>query len=355
MQSTANRRPTFPRFANRSITQTGFLLVGFFALLCGAFVAVQTVRLAVLIQTHLLLADEWRVLPRFIEFTSGKLSLLAFLWEDHFGHRPALARILFALDIDWLGGTQVLPKTVSICLCVLSVALFAFMLMQQKTISLGVRLIGAGLLALVFLPNQQIHNFSIGWNSAIQTAIWFSVFALYCLAKSIEKTENANWTVALFFSALFSGILATCSMANGLLIWPIMFLMCVRFRVWPRAVIVALVAAAMTAIYLWDFQRSGLLFDSLKHPGALLHYLIAFLEIRDGAWFANVNFVWRAWYILPAIILFAKVGAPIATRQPFGFPRCLFVCHGTAGLTALAVSFGAEEGNQSSDVSPWSR
>src|SRR5262245_2833400 len=127
MQSMTNERSASPRFANRSVTQIGLLVGGIFALVCGAFVAVQTVRLAILIQTPLLLADEWRVLPRFIEFVAGKLDLLAFLWEDHFGHRPVIARILFASDIQWLGGTQLLPKTVSICLCILSAALFAFL------------------------------------------------------------------------------------------------------------------------------------------------------------------------------------------------------------------------------------
>ena len=64
------------------------------------------------------------------------------------------------------------------------------LLLRLRQIPLSARLIGVGLLLLVFLPNQQIYNFAVGWNNAILTTVWFSIFALYLLVKSIEKNSG---------------------------------------------------------------------------------------------------------------------------------------------------------------------
>ena len=334
--------------------QASFMLMGILALLCGLVVAVHTVRLAILSQSSVLLADEWRVLPRYIEFTTGKLSLLSFLWEDHFGHRPALARLLFILDVGTMGGTQVLPKLISIFLCGLVAVLFAMLLMRQKEISLGARLIGVGLLVLVFLVSHQIHNFSIGWNNAILTTVWFSVLAFYCLTKSIERTASGHRAVTLFVCALLSGIAATCSMANGLLIWPIMLLMCVRFRAWPRATIVTLVGAAMTTIYLWNYKRMGLLSEILNQPGALLDYLFAFLGNPAMAFGMQASTFFGVLGILLVGYHFCRQGWHSDRDAPtvwFLLCVCLFVI-GTAALTSIGrISFGAEVGIEPSMMS----
>jgi len=217
MQGLANKQLAWSRYADRAAT-LALPLLGIAVLVFSLFAAGQTVNLAVDVRTSVLLADEWRALPRYIEFMTGQLSLLSFLWEDHFGHRPALARLLFILDAATVGGTQALPKTISIILCLLLMALFAMLLLRQGQLPWGARLIGVGLLILVFLPNQQIHNFVIGWNNAILTTAWFSILALYLLIISIEKTAHGNREFILFICALLSGILATVSMANGLLI-----------------------------------------------------------------------------------------------------------------------------------------
>jgi hypothetical protein len=88
------------------LTGDNLLVVGIAALLCGLFVVAKTFHLAVIVRSPLLLLDEWRVLPRYIDFMTGKLSLLSFLWEDHFGHRPVLARLLFILDAETAGGPR---------------------------------------------------------------------------------------------------------------------------------------------------------------------------------------------------------------------------------------------------------
>ena len=215
MRSLADKQPASSRYADRPASPANFILVGIVTLLCGFFVAVRTVYLAIIAQSPLLLLDEWRVLSRYIEFMTGKLSLLSFLWEDHLGHRPILARLLFILDAETAGGTQALSKTISIILCGLLAVLFAMLLLRQKQIPWGPRLIGVGLLILLLLPNQQVLNFIIGWNSAILTTVWFFVLALYFLVKSLEETARGNRTFVLFVGALLSGILATYSMANG--------------------------------------------------------------------------------------------------------------------------------------------
>jgi hypothetical protein len=213
---------------------------------------------------------------------------------------------------------------------------------------LGIRLIGIGFLLLVFLPTQQIHNFIIGWNNAIVTTIWFTLLALYLLVKSIEMAEAAKRSVILFVCALLSGILATYSMANGLLIWPIMLLVCTRFREWPRAIIVTLVGIIMITTYLWNFQRTGLLLDAARQPALLLQYLIAFLGNIITPSLGMAVLVGTLGILL-VLYHFVRQGCHSDRDSPtvwFLLGVCLF-CIGTAGLTSLGrFGFGAELGVQ---------
>ena len=233
MPSLPNEQLASPHYPDSAATKDNLLLVGVASLLYGLVAAVHAVYLTAIIHTPVLISDEWRVLVRYIEFMTGRLSLLSYLWEDYFGHRPVLARLLFILDAETVGGTQALTKSISLSLCVFLIALFAMLLLRQTQIPWGARLIGVGLLILMLLSNQQIFSFSIGWNNAILTNVWFSVLALYLLITSIERTANGNQAFAIFVCALLSGVLSTFSMANGLLIWPIMVLVCARFRAWP--------------------------------------------------------------------------------------------------------------------------
>jgi len=342
-----------PHASSRSAVQACLVLVGVATLLCSVLAALQTVYLALRLRTPLLLADEWRVLPRFIEFMNGKLSLLSFLWEDHFGHRPVLSRLLFILDIAVDNGTQALPKTISICLCLLLTMLFAALLLQQKAIPWSFRLIGAGLIILTMLSGQQIENFLIGWNGAIPITVWFSVLALYCLVKSIEQTTGGgHQDLLLFVCAILSGIVATCSMANGLLIWPIMLLPCLVYRAWSWAGIVTVVGVAVAAIYFWDFHGTGMLLDALKQPGALLAYFTVFLgnpAIALGAEASAAFGILGLGLVCYHFFRQSWRADDDSLNGWFLLCVCLFVI-GTAGLVSVGrLKFGAEVGIQSDE------
>jgi len=330
-------------------------LLGIAVVVLSLFVVFQTIHVAIAIRSPLLQLDEWRVLPRYLEFMSGELSLLSFLWEDHFGHRPALARLLFILDIAVAGGTQALTKTVSLILCGLTAALFAMLLLRQKQLPMNFRLIGAGLLVLVFLPTQQIYNFFIGWNNAILTTVWFVVFALYLLVTAIKKPARGKWAVLLFGCALLSGFLATISMANGLLIWPIMFVICARFRHWSWATIVALAGAIMITAYLWNSQRSGLLLDVLKQPSAYLQFLAAFLGNPAILLGRTASTLFGALALLLVGYQFFRQSWRTDRDSPivwFLLGVCLFAT-GTAAMTSLGrLTFGAEVGVDAGAVGP---
>jgi hypothetical protein len=164
---------------DRTVARDNLLLVGVASFVCGIIVAVHTIYITVITRTPILVFDEWRVLARYIELKADRLSLLSFLWENYQGHRPAISRLLFILDANTVGGTQVLTETVSIILWVLLVLLFAVVHLRRRQLPWGTQLIGVGLLVLVLFPNQQVYNFGIGWNSAIMANVLFSVLALF--------------------------------------------------------------------------------------------------------------------------------------------------------------------------------
>ena len=276
MSSLPNDQLAFPIPADRSVAKDNLFFVGIASFLCGLFAAGHTIYLAIITHTPLLVFDEWRVLARYIEFMTGRVSLLSFLWEDYQGHRPVVTRLLFILDANTVGGTQVLTETVAIIVWIFLVVLFAIVHLRQRQLPWGAQLIGVGLLFLVLFPNQQVYNFGIGWNSAIILNVFFSVLALHLLIKSIEQKVNR---FALLACGLLCGVLSAFSLANGLLIWPIMLLVCARFQAWRWATIVAIVGTIIVAIYFFDFQETGALIDALKNPKEFLKFFVTFLGI----------------------------------------------------------------------------
>jgi len=342
----------------RDIPKAITLLIAVAVLVFGLLAAAQTIRLTLLVSSPLLQLDEWRVLPRYIQFMSGELGLLSFLWEDHFGHRPALTRLLFILDAEATGATQALTRTVSVVLCVLLIALFAMVLARQKQLSPGLKLLGIGLIAVVLLPTQQIHNLSIGWNNTILTAVFFSVLALHLVLVSIERDTTVGGGGLWLAGALGCGLLSTYSMANGLLIWPIMMLVCIRFRRWRHAVIVAAFGTAVGLSYLWNSQRTGMLLNALTQPAELISYAITFLGNFIYLPFLPPN---RSAAIFGCIALLLVVYHFVRQTTRAGEDRyavwlflgvCLFSV-GTAGLTAWGrIRFGAEVGLEPGAIVP---
>ena len=350
MRSLANKQPESFRYLDPAKARNNLKLVSAATVLFGLFVAIQTVHLTLTAHSPLLLLDEWRVLPRYIEFRTDKLSLWSFLWEEHFGHRPVLARLLFILDAELAAGTQVLTRTISISLCGLLTALFAMLLLRQKQIAWSTRRIGVLLLLLLLLSNWQVYNFGIGWNNAILTAVWFSVFAIYLLTHSVENRARGELAFVLLVCALLSGVLGSYSMANGLLIWPIMFLVCVRFQYWPAAIIVTFLGTIVTATYLWDFQRSKLIFDAMTQPRELLYFFLAFLGNPTGLeYFTVLPASTGALGLLLVAYHFLRQGWRIdqdLLTVWFLLGVCLFVI-GTAALVSVSrLTFGAEIGAQ---------
>jgi hypothetical protein len=278
MPNVPNNQIALTYSADRSVTKDNLLFVGIGSLVFGLFAAGHTIYLAIIAHTPVLVFDEWRVLARYAELMTGRLNLLSFLWEDYQGHRPAVSRLLFMLDAKTVGGTQVLAQTVGIILWVFLVILFAIVHLRQRQLSWGARLIGVGLLILLFFPNQQIYNFVIGWNSAALVNVLFSVLALHFLIKSIEERINSKHSLALVCS-LLSGVLGTLSYANGLIIWPVMFLMCAWFRAWPSAIIVGVFGITVIGTYFFHLQETGAVVDAIKHPKEFLYFFVAFLGI----------------------------------------------------------------------------
>ena len=319
MPSLPNEQPALPYPADRTATQDNLLLVGIASLLCGLFAAVHTIYLTVIFHTPVLVFDEWRVLARYIEFMTGRLSLLSFLWEDYQGHRPAVTRLLFILDAETVGGTQVLTKTISVILWVFLVALFASVHLRQRQMPWGIRLFGVGLLFLVLFPNQQIYNFGIGWNNAILANVWFSVLALHLLIKSIEKTVNAQTCICII--SLRPSQWRSQHIFDGQ--WTVDLADYV-----PCVCSVPCLAMGNNRGNCRRCNNNNLSFGFSTNwaaprrpeaPAELLYFFVTFLGIPAfGPWVREERFYLAPLrYYSSSIIFFARTGASITTHQQF--------------------------------------
>ena len=115
------------------------------------------------------------------------------------------------------------------------------------------------------------------------------------------------------------------------------------------ATIVAIVGTVIITTYLWDFQRTGLLLDTLKHPNELLYFFVTFLGNLILPLGLRASTLFGALAILLVVYHFFRQNWQIDHNSPtvcFLLGVCLFSI-GTAGLATVArLKWGAELGVQ---------
>lgn len=200
---------------------------------------------------------------------------LAELYARHNEHRLVVPRIWFLIDLGLFGGTQALLNTT----IVLSSAAHAAMLAVVYR-ALGHRgpaaWLFAGLALGAVLSPAQWEN--LVWGFQVQfVQVW--LFATLAFAAVAFGAERRPWLGAL--GGVICGLASTYSMANGLLVWPLLVALAlwVRLPRWPSAVVIGVAAAVMT-VELSSFHAHpghGDPSDTVLHPIVLLRYALRYL------------------------------------------------------------------------------
>jgi hypothetical protein len=204
------------------------------------------------------------------------------LWAQHNEHRILLSRLQFIADYALFGG-QLVSLLAAI---VVSSAVLALVLAWPITSVWGDRTVTLGFFAVALLATLSplgwenlTWPFQVGFVQAYMFAMAAIAFAVCSL--HAEHAESAGrhrlgliWLVVLATAA-------TYSLANGLVVWPILVLIIFIRRIGARSTgFIAAAGAGVTASYLWGYKpvRAHTPYsESLEHPLGMAHYVAVFL------------------------------------------------------------------------------
>jgi hypothetical protein len=253
----------------RAATAIDRLPAAVFGLIPLAFFAVMTVGL-VRWYTPVPFWDMWDAyLAAYIDYLDSDWRSLFVQANEH---RIWFSEVLFYLDLTFFEGRSLLLIPVNGLLAVLMWATFAAIarhLLKDRPGLWPVTALALGPLCFSWLQEQ---NLSWGFQSQFFVAYLFPLAAFACLAMSRRRGQ------AWFIAAVLFGLASLGTMANGLLVLP---LMCVMLLALPRpapgrAMIVAVIAAA--GIFAW-FQ--GYFLVARDHAGIaqVLTFILTFFGL----------------------------------------------------------------------------
>jgi hypothetical protein len=198
---------------------------------------------------------------------------LADLWAQVNEHRILVARLQFLVDYALFDGTFVFlfaAIVVSSLLLAATYAAIAWRETRDGVITLGVSS-AASIAALSPVADE-----NLTWSYQVQfvQVFLFATAAVAALAVAARASGGRTWLWT--GGSVLAAAAATYSMANGLLVWPVLVVLALALRL-PRAVVLAvgLAGAALTASYLWQLEFTTR--SSLDDPVRLLGYAAAYL------------------------------------------------------------------------------
>ena len=212
--------------------------------------------------------DEWSL---FDHLAQGGGWSLSWLWAQHNEHRILTTKLLFLLDVELFQGKQIFLLTCIFLVQLLQVALLSWSLRSLAGWRGSQWRIGTGLIAYCVLCPTQYENLVWGFQVQFVMTACMATFAI--LALLLYHREPGT---KFLFVSITAATLATWSLANGMLLWPLLIGAALRLRMRAQAWRSLLIAAAVNiALYVYGYHRPV---SDAKLPsvGQSLHYIVVY-------------------------------------------------------------------------------
>lgn len=158
--------------------------------------------------------DEWAIVPVFDKFFKSKLSFYD-IFEFHNEHRIPFPKIIMILNAHFFHYNSKYQMFISWFFMVLSFIILSKALkdLMREKFYVSHLLIPSFLI----FNMRQWENLLYGWQFQIPMMVFFSIASIYLLGKS--KGIDLN-----LFLSIVSGIIATYTFANGIIVWFVGFI-----------------------------------------------------------------------------------------------------------------------------------
>jgi hypothetical protein len=311
----------------------GVLLAGLGAAVASAYIVIST-------YSPLPHWDEWSL---FDHLATGNGWSWAWLWAQHNEHRILVPKIFFLLDVQLFHGTQTFLLASIFLIQLLQAGLLSYSLWTLGGMRGSVWRTGTGLIAYCILCPTQQEN--LIWGFQLQFVVPAAMATLAVLSLLLRYRNSAENKIAesslLLPLAAAAATVATWSLANGMLLWPLLLLTALLLRMRHSvSLVLALCAAANISLYLYHYHRSSPqngIVPSFPAMGGILRYVAVYFGstwVRHSSGLVAV--VVGAAGVCAGLAIIASVVLQRGTRSLFLLELSLLMlfCLATAAITA---------------------
>jgi hypothetical protein len=247
----------------------------------GLYAAATTALIVYRTYSPVIFWDQWVVVDAAMR-TAGKFPPLSMLWAQQNEHRIVVGRLACLADLYFFGGKNVSLLIEIYLVQLASALLFLWAFHHFGKASKAVLVTAAGLLLFCMLCPLQMENFEWGFQI---TFVFAEVAASFAFAAMVWysaelATGKASRRVGLLLLSFFAAFLSECSLADGVLVWPILLLLTLVLRLpkWTQF-LTAAVGASAIALYLPGYQSPpyhSRLSTSILHPLSVAKYVVTY-------------------------------------------------------------------------------
>lgn len=281
------------------------------------------------------------------------------LWAQHNEHRIFLSRLLFWADLSWFQGAGWF--LIGINYLLMGIVAYLFWLIWRKQSASRNTYLGFFLVAWLF---SWIQHENLTW--AFQSQFWLAqllpLLAFYFLHLAFEQKERS---IILFSIATLFGITSVVTMANGILVLPLMTVYALLLQMkWQRTIILAIFSIVMISIYFYNYhfpiQHGSLLKAILENPFGLINYILVYIGgpfyyfAGHGSFGRMIAEIAGVFLIVSSIIFAVRI-IPHARQSSLSLALLIFILYvectavGTAGGRLI---FGIEQATSSRYETP---
>lgn len=290
--------------------------------------------------------DVWWFIKDIADFKSHRIGL-NFLWSQHSEHRIVLARLILWIDLHFFHFRGVFAIFCSFLFQACEALLLSFAFWRIRTNGLPSKVAYAALVCGLMFSSSQIENFVLPFQVQFPLAFLVSSVSIFLVLRHCEAF-GGDWVA--FLLGLLAATCATLSLGSGLLVWPVLILICFIERGSLRTLSTTAVAgAAIWTVYFFGYHSpsdNSTPLASLTHPLSVSAFAFTFLASVISTKPSPLAGILGLCLLSTAAIGFAFY---IRTRSDFWRLRAFFVYTSlflvlTAILTALGrLNYGIFE------------
>jgi hypothetical protein len=239
--------------------------MSYLSLVGGLLVIVFMAWMVWLSYTPLLWVDQWAFLHELIG-NHGHYGA-ALIWKQHNEHRMPVAKIFYLIDLYVFHGTNVFLLVLIFCTALFHVAWLSFVYARVGKLSAAAWRMAVGLTAVCLFAYRQNESFFFGCDLPVVLPYIGATVAISSLGMFYQSRGDAGRRKPAFLVLSWAAaLIASLSLTNGILLWPILLLLTLVWRL-PRRVIVATAALGAGFVGLWSIGyhfSTGMLHSSIN-------------------------------------------------------------------------------------------